>query len=160
MNRINHDNAEHIALEYFSALKDNGEKEFNIIHSKAVVEIVSLLGMRVKADIDNLVAAAWVHDIGKTVSISDHAKHSVELLIKDGYTLTLIQEDCILNHGTGSTPKTREGRIIQAADKLSILSIPILELLLKQKKILETDIDFIIKMTKGAIEHLRFVDEI
>ena len=41
------------------------------------------------------------------------------------------------------------------ADKLSILSIPVLKLLLDQEKILPGDVEFINKMTTGAVEYLR-----
>ncbi len=160
MIKLNPESAKELALKYLGGLKDKEEQEFNIVHTNAVVEIASLLGKRANVNIDDLIIASWVHDIGKSVGVSGHAKHSMDLLIKEGCILSPVIEDCVLNHSTGSVAATREGKIIQAADKLSILSIPILELLLKQDKILETDIEFITKMTNGSVEHLRHIDSI
>ncbi|MEI6396801.1 MAG: HD domain-containing protein [Candidatus Taylorbacteria bacterium] len=158
MIKLNPESAKKLALKYLGGLKDKEEQEFNIIHTNAVVEIASLLGKRANVNVDDLIIASWVHDIGKSVDVSGHAKYSIDLLIKEGYILSPVIEDCVLNHGTGSVATTREGKIIQAADKLSILSIPILELLFKQKKILETDIEFITKMTNGSVDHLKRID--
>ena len=160
MKNLNPRNARQVALKYFGSFKDKEEGKFNVVHTKAVVEISRMLGKRLRASVDDLVASAWVHDIGKIVQLADHAKYSIEILDKEGLLINEIMKDCIANHGTGSVAVTREGKIIQAADKLSILSIPILELLLEQKQILDSDIEFISKMTKSSIEHLRNIDEI
>ena len=48
-----------------------------------------------------------------------------------------------MNHGTNGQPKSPEAKILQIADKLSILSIPVLKLLFKQKEITLNDIEFV-----------------
>jgi len=143
------------AEKYFKKHKDKEGQEFAKVHTEAVVEIAVILAEKFKADASTVKISGWLHDIGSTVERADHAKHSLDLLEKDGFEISSLIKDCILNHGTGGKPKSKEAKILQMADKLSILSIPVLKLLFKQKDITSGDIEFVNKMTMGAVAYLK-----
>lgn len=158
MKKLTPKSAKIIAEKYFKKLRGKEEQDFARIHSKAVVETATILAKKYKADIKTVITAGWVHDIGYTIEKSGHAKYSVDLLKKEGFVITELVKDCILNHGTDGKPVSKEAKILQIADKLSILNISILKLLLKQRNILPEDIEFMTKMTTGAIEHIKKID--
>lgn len=154
MKKLNPKSAKIIAQKYFKKIKPKIEQDFAQAHSEAVVEISIILAKKMKANSSVVETAAWVHDIGRVIGSDNHAEHSLKLLEKEGYQIEPMIEDCILNHGSSGQPKSKEAIILQAADKLSILSIPILKLLLKQKSISASDIKYLVKMTTGAIKRL------
>ncbi|MEK9177618.1 MAG: HD domain-containing protein [Patescibacteria group bacterium] len=158
MNKLTQKSAKIIAEKYFKKLHGKEEQDFAIIHSEAVVEVATILAKKYKADVNTVITAGWVHDIGYAIEKPMHAKHSVDLLKKEGFEITQPVEECILNHGTDGKPVSKEAKILQMADKLSIINISILKLLFKQKNILPEDIEFMIKMATGAIEHLKKIN--
>jgi putative nucleotidyltransferase with HDIG domain len=147
--------AKSIALKYFRKDKNKIEKEFALIHAEAVAKISKLLAKRLNANISVVEACAWVHDIGKIIEIKNHAEHSLVLLEKEKVEITHLLRDCILNHGTNGKPLSLEAKILQMADKMSILSIPVLKLILEQEKIPESDVEFVNKLTTGAVNYLK-----
>ena len=143
------------AGKYFKKHKDREGQNFARVHSTAVTEISMILASKYNASVSTVEISGWLHDIGSTVERFDHAKHSLALLEKDGFEISPLIKDCILNHGTVGKPESKEAKILQMADKLSILSIPVLKLLFQQKEILPSDIEFINKMTDGALTYLK-----
>ena len=144
-----------VANWYFNRHKNIEEKNFAKVHAAAVVEIAILLAKKSKLDVSSIEMAAWLHDIGSTVERDDHAKFSLDLLEQEGFGVSELIKDCILNHGTNGKPKSEEAKILQMADKLSILSIPVLKLIFKQQSITLYDIEFVNKMTTGAVAYLK-----
>lgn len=147
--------AKSIALKYSKKEKNKAEKDFALIHTEAVVTISKLLAKRLGANISIVEASGWVHDIGKIVEIENHAEYSLTLLEKEKIEITQHLKDCILNHGTNGKPLSLEAKILQMADKMSILSIPVLKLILEQEKIPESDVEFVNKMTTGSVNYLK-----
>jgi HD superfamily phosphodiesterase len=143
------------AEKYFRKHKDKEERDFARVHTAAVVEIAVILAKKFKTDVSTVEISGWLHDIGSIVERSDHAKYSLDLLNKEGFEVSPLIKDCILNHGTDGKPESKEAKILQIADKLSILSIPVLKLLFKQKSITPYDIEFVDKMTTGAVAYLK-----
>ena len=98
------------------------QKELKILHSRcvfmAVRDIIKLKGLEGQVDTEELEIAAWLHDTGYVLQKEDHAKYSLEMCERD-FILDDNLRDCILNHGRKYKPRTREGKIIQLADKLS-----------------------------------------
>jgi HD superfamily phosphodiesterase len=157
MKKFTHRTAKLTAEKYFKKRKDKEEQDFARVHTKAVVEIGVILAKKFKVDISAVEISGWVHDIGSTVERNNHAKHSLNLLEKEGFDVNPLIKDCILNHGTDGKPESKEAKILQMADKLSILSIPVLNILFKQKTISNSDIEFVNKMTIGAMAYLKEV---
>jgi len=136
-----------IASKVFKKISNPEEREYRIMHAKAVKETALILAEGRKFDENVLSIAAWLHDIGYSISKENHAKHSLDLLKK--YELDEKLKDCILNHGTDANPKTQEGTIFQLADKACILNQDILKLLIKQG-IKKQDISFVRNMSEKA----------
>ena len=155
MKKLTPKNAKLVAEKYFRKHKDKGERDFSRVHAGAVAEIGVILAKKFRADTSVVEISGWLHDIGATIERADHAKHSLELLEKEGFEISPLIRDCILNHGTGGKPISKEAKILQVADKLSILSVPVLELLFKQESVLPEDVEFLNKMTTGAVAHLK-----
>jgi HD superfamily phosphodiesterase len=155
MKKLTPESAKEIAEKYFLKHKDKAEQDFIRIHSSAVAEIGVILAKKFKADVSIVEVAAWIHDIGTVIERTNHANHSLDLLKKEGFEVDALIEDCVLNHGTGGDPKSEEAKLLQMADKLSILSILVLKLLLDQEGILPSDVEFVNKMTTGAVEYLK-----
>ena len=151
--------AEEIAKETANKMKDEEEREFFILHSKAVGDVALILAEKKDVDKEMLRIAGWVHDIGKVGGFEGHAKVSVEMLEKD-YELDDKLKDAILNHGSKDKPETEEGKVIQVADKVCFLNPEVVSLLVKynDKKIKQGDIDFLKKMVNGAVEFLEGFD--
>jgi putative nucleotidyltransferase with HDIG domain len=147
--------AKSIAFKYSKREKNKMERDFALIHAEAVVKISKILAKRLGADASVTEACGWVHDIGKIVEMENHAEHSISLLEKEKIEVTQQIKDCILNHATSGKPLSPEAKIIQMADKMSILSIPVLKLILEQKKITESDVEFVNKMVTGSVNYLK-----
>jgi putative nucleotidyltransferase with HDIG domain len=155
MKKLNSKSAKLIGEKYFKKIKGKIEQDFIKTHSEAVVMIAAILAKKFKADVSAVTIAGWVHDIGRTIESENHPQHSVALIEKEGFKLEPIVKDCIINHSSHCKPQTKEGKILQASDKLSILSIPVLKYFLQQKNILSEDVEFIEKMTTGANYHFK-----
>jgi HD superfamily phosphodiesterase len=151
--------AEKFAKKMFNKCKDPLDKEFYVLHSRMVAETALVLIPKNNKDtIDKniLQIAGWLHDIGSVIDREDHAIHSIELLEKEGFVVSEKLKDCILNHGRSKSPKTREGKIIQLADKASVLRPELLRLFVESNsKDRKEIIDFFEKTTSRAIILLR-----
>lgn len=147
--------AKSIAFKYSKREKNKIERDFALIHAEAVVKISKILAKRLGADVSVVEACGWVHDIGKVVEMENHAEHGLTLLEKEKIEVTQHIKDCILNHGTSGKPLSSEAKIIQMADKMSILSIPFLKLIFEQKKITESDVEFVNIMSTGSVNYLK-----
>ncbi len=151
--------AKKIAEDFFKKHPEKIEEDFARTHTQAVAQIAVILAKKLNLNVETVEMSAWVHDIGYIVEKKNHALHSVELLEKEGFEIAPIVRDCILNHGTDGKPESKEAKVLQMADKLSILSIPVLELLLRQEKITTDDVAFVEKMTNGAVSYLKKLSE-
>ncbi len=97
------------------------EKQWNIIHSESIIEILNVIATNKNMNLEKFFSLAWLHDIGKIKSEKNHAEISLEML-KEEFELDEIDKDCILNHGSSSEPKTKEGEIFRYADGLSLFT--------------------------------------
>lgn len=154
--------AKEFAIKNLEEISNEEDRKFNIAHTQAVVESALLLAEGRHLSKKDLVIAAWLHDIGQKISRDNHAEHSVEIVKKD-FEINEIIQDCILNHGNGKNPETREGRILQVADKLSVLDRGIAKILVtyslkKEKESKIKDLGFISKLANKAIELLSEFD--
>lgn len=160
MKKLTPEIARKFSIPYFYKIKDKSQRDFIIVHSQAVVEIVKLLAKNTKANMNVLEIAGWVHDIGKSVEQEPHAEESLKILEKKFFVNDILK-DCILNHGYSKKPLTFEGKIIRAADKISILDRKILPIFLKNHNPdfnLES-LDMLEKITEQAMEFLKEYNE-
>ena len=148
--------AKKIFRHYTLKIKDKDQKRFIFNHVEAVVETSKLLAKYTEADVKTLEIAGWVHDIGKSADREPHAEESLKILEKD-FFVSEILKDCILNHGYLKHPKTIEGKILQSADKISILDRKILPIFLKnQNKSFNLDyLDMLEKITSQSMSLLK-----
>jgi putative nucleotidyltransferase with HDIG domain len=114
--------AEEFAKKLYEEKMHGLEKRFIIRHSQQVMETCLKLAESKNVDLEKLKIASWLHDIGRTEQDKGHAEKSVEIAEKEFGFLDETIKDCILNHGNSKSPQTEEGKIIQFADKLSILN--------------------------------------
>jgi putative nucleotidyltransferase with HDIG domain len=148
------------ALPFIAKIKDENQRAFILAHSTAVAQVSKLLAKNTSADLEILEIAGLVHDIGKSVCDEDHAEASLKILERE-FIVSPILKDCILNHGFAKSPQTIEGRIIQAADKISLLDQSILPIFLKNtnfkvssehevmlRKMANQSIDFLVKYNR------------
>jgi len=157
MKKLTVKKAKKISREILSDIKEIEEREFHKIHTEAVVKAALILSKGKKIDKKLLETAAWVHDIGYSVSDENHAEKSIEILEKKGFELSEKLKDCVLNHGGGGKPKSKEAKILQIADKASTLDSEILKILVKYQKdgkFKEDDLKFIRKMSEKANDML------
>jgi HD superfamily phosphohydrolase YqeK len=86
--------------------------------------------------------------VGQVISKEGHAKISLELAEKKFGKLSGGLIDCIANHGSSKNPKTEEGKIIQLADKLSILqNTKGISFLFSKKKYYKHSLEFLEKVS-------------
>lgn len=151
--------AEKLAKKYLLD-KRTKEGEFIFAHTKGVVLSVQILSKKFNLDKDKMISLAWMHDIGYFLNdTKNHAENSLRILDDEKIKLNEIDKDCILNHGTGKTPSFLEGKIMQIADKLSILNPDFLEVLLSKKNFKEDELDFVKMMCEKAIEMLKKLND-
>ncbi len=152
--------AEKIAKKYLLDKKTT-DGDFFFAHTQGVVSAVKILSKRFKLNEDKMVSRAWVHDIGYFLNdMQNHADNSLKILKEEEIYLDEVDEDCILNHGNGKNPYSREGKIMQIADKISILNEDFLEILLSKKKVTSEETNFIKMMCEKAILMLNGMDRI
>ena len=113
-----------------------------------------------KVDRELIIIAGWLHDMGKIMELENHAQHSLEVLEKNGFEVSKKLRDCIINHGSNGNPECEEAKLIQFADKISILHPELVKILVKYsfKKTnseKEKDLDFIRKLLNQCIDVLR-----
>ena len=145
--------AKELCQKAAESMKDKINREFMLMHARHVAYIAKILA-KGRFDEEMLEIAAWVHDIGKAVNEEGHENYSIAML-KD-YEISAAMKDCILNHGSAKHPKTEEGKIIQAADKVSILNPEVVQLLVQynDKQIKKEEAGFLRKMTESAVKLL------
>jgi len=107
------------------------EQEFNELHSDYLIEALEELPHS-GINLIRLRALAWIHDIGKVLGNENHAVNSLKILEKE-FILNDVDKDCILNHGSSSIPKTREGILFRIADGLSLFYPEIAKFLLNKE---------------------------
>lgn len=105
----------------------------DIEHVLRVVRLAEKIGRAEGADADTVLAAAWLHDIGRPHEHRDpsvcHAKKSMELagpiLEKSGFPRDKIPAvlEAIGSHrfSSGKIPATLEGKVLQDADRIDVL---------------------------------------
>jgi HD superfamily phosphodiesterase len=155
MKKLTLSKAKSISKEYLSKIKDKDQRKFLMAHSKSVAQVCKLLGKNTQADISILEIASYVHDIGQSISQEDHAEQTIKILEKK-FQINEKLKDCILNHGSIKNPLTTEGKIIQAADKISILDRKIIGIFLKNinKNVTEENTKMLRKITIQAMDFL------
>lgn len=118
MKNLNKKNAKEFAEEKF---KQMGEllSQWNSLHSECMIKAIKDLTKDEKI-INTLIPLAWIHDIGKIRQEDNHAEISIQILEENGFTLTEIEKDCILNHGASKKPESEEAKIFQKSDGLSL----------------------------------------
>ena len=127
--------AERFAKSCFKKIKGEDEYEFHQLHSDGVVKTALKLAEGKKVDKNILIISGWLHDTGRSIGKEGHAENSFKLAEQKFGKLPEKIKDCILNHGRSGKPKSKEAKIIQIADKLSIVEDPrIFKLLFSKKK--------------------------
>lgn len=143
--------AEKLSEELFRTIEDKKERDFFMLHSKQVADTACILaGDDLNLDINSLKIAGLLHDIGRTIQSDNHAEYSLKILEEKGYEVNDIIKDCILNHGRDKTPETKEGLLIQIADKASIFDKDTLKFIMKNT-ITEYEIKYLTKMSERGI---------
>lgn len=152
--------AKQFAISIFDLIKGQADRDFRIFHAKAVAKTAQALaeGHR-EIDREALEMGAWLHDIGYVGGEENHAERGIEILEKEGFVVSDKVADCVLHHGTWGKPRTKEGKIIQMADKISFINPGILEIMMVDGKIDENELEFLEKMLGSAIGHLRDFEE-
>jgi len=154
--------AEIFALQKFLEIKDAEAREFQVEHTKAVVQCAMILTEGRNINKESLEIGCWLHDIGYIVSRENHAEHALNIIAEDGFEIDDIIKDCILNHGNSGSPQTEEGKIIRVADKLSIINPEMIKILLryslsKNSNDKEKDFEFIKKMANQGVDLLKLL---
>jgi exopolyphosphatase/pppGpp-phosphohydrolase len=120
--------AEDFARRMFEKYPLEEDREFNKIHATTMLEVVEIIADGKKFDNRLVETACWLHDIGKTIEISNHAQHSIDILEKEGFEINEKLRDCILNHGNNGKPQCLEAKLIQIADKACMINPEFMEL--------------------------------
>lgn len=99
-------------------------------HTFRVVELCKHIGQKEGANMEILIPAAYLHDIGRVIlkDIKGHVEKSVylsEMLLKNlKYNEELIKQVIVAiedHHKNDTVPRTLEGKILYDADKLEIV---------------------------------------
>jgi HD superfamily phosphodiesterase len=154
-NKLTPKSAETFAKSCFKKIKGKDEYLFHEIHSEGVVKTALRLAEGKKADKNILIISGWLHDIGISVGKEGHAKNSFKLAEQKFGKLPEKIKDCILKHGRTGKPRTSEAKIIQLADKLSIIQdTRIFNLLFSEKKHKEEGLKMYGSMFKELVKIL------
>lgn len=159
MKNLTSKTAEEFAKNLYENKMQGLEKRFILMHSQGVMETCLKLAKDKRVDLEKLKIASWLHDIGRTEQDEGHAEKSVEIAEKEFGTFDETVKDCILNHGNSKNPKTEEGKIIQFADKLSILNdFEIIKMAFEKPKYKDKSIVFLNMVCEDFIEMLKRYD--
>jgi HD superfamily phosphodiesterase len=159
--KLTTESAEKFFKDSIKGMNSGFEKKFLIQHTKDVLK-TSLNLAKIKKnknlDINSLKIACWLHDIGRTIKIEGHAEISLRLteenFSKD--SINNVIKDCVLNHSSSKFPETEEGKIMQLADKLSILNdFKLFKLIFSKEKYKEESIKMVEYVSKDLIEVLK-----
>jgi len=154
--QLTEQSAKQFANEIYRKMKGGVEKRFLIQHTKGVVKTSVNLAKGKQVDLEALKIAGWLHDIGRSVNIEGHAELSVKLAEEKFGELNPIVKDCILHHGSTKDPETKEGKIIQLADKLSIMNdFKLFKIIFAKEKYKEKSIDMIGYVSRDLLEVLK-----
>lgn len=150
------ENAEEFFKKEIQNIKNNKLREFLRIHTNSVKESVLILSKNKSLDIETLIVASWVHDIGYVRGEKDHAESSLNILEEANFEVDEKLRDCILNHGNDKKPKTLEGKIFQMADKISIFDNRLLSILISDPSHIEKeDLDYLKYLAESAVKQLK-----
>jgi len=149
-----------LAKEIFFSLapkiQPQDHQDFIMVHSEKVAKVAKMLAQKMGLDDQLLEIAGWVHDLGYLKSGQEHAEQTILILQDLGYEIDQTLQECILNHGNGKTPQTKEGKIFQLADKLSIFDADTIKIMLEHHGFpwQESDYQLFPMMSAKAIELL------
>ncbi len=148
--------ARKFALEEFAKMKPSVEKKFLVQHTKGVVKTALKLAKNKKVDKKSLEIACWLHDVARSIQSENHAQIGVKMVKEKFGKINSIIEDCISNHGSSKDPQTEEGKIIQVADKLSIMNdFKLFEIVFAKEKYKGESLKMIDYVSKDLIEVLK-----
>lgn len=154
--KLTEESAKKFALRIYGKMKAGVEKRFIVQHTKGIVKTSVNLAKGKKVDLESLKIACWLHDIGRTVDVEGHAEISINLAEEKFGNLNQIMLDCILNHGSSKNPETREGKIMQLADKLSIMNdFKLFKIIFAKEKYKDKSISMVNMVSKDLIEVLK-----
>ena len=148
------ENAENFARKIFENDKVRKEGEWHIFHSKAVEETALFLAKRRDVDKSILKEASWLIDVGRTIGGDiGHPLRSLELA-KGEFELPDKLKDCIINHEISGNHMCDEAKIIQIADKVSVLRPEFLELFQKYSKVNPMEKEWNIKFVDSVLSSI------
>jgi HD superfamily phosphodiesterase len=154
MTELTPENAEKFARSIFENDPVKKEGEWHIFHSKAVEETALLLAGKSEIDRALLREASWLINIGETISNGEgHPLRSLDMA-KEEFELPEKLKDCIINHEELANPVCEEAKIIQVADKLSILKPEIIELFYKYSSENSTEKEWNIKFLESFLSKI------
>lgn len=132
------------------------QRDFLLVHSEKVGKVAKMIAKKCDIESDIFEIAGWIHDIWYAKNFENHADFAIPILRELDYEIDNILEDCILNHGNGKIPKTKQWKIFQLADKLSIFDIDIIEIMSEHWTfpLKNDDINFLKMMSKKSFELL------
>lgn len=150
------ESAKKFVFEEFAKMKPSVEKKFLVQHTKGVVKTALKLAKNKKVDKKSLEIACWLHDVARSIQSENHAQLGVKM-VKDKFgKINSIIEDCIVNHGSSKDPQTEEGKIIQVADKLSIMNdFKLFEIIFAKEKYQDESFKMLDYVYKDLIEVLK-----
>jgi len=154
--KLTEESARQFAENLFKSKMKGLEKRFIIQHTKGVIKTALNLAKGKKVDLESIKIAGWLHDVGRAVNIENHAEISVKLAEENFGALNDVVKDCILNHGSSKNPQTKEGKIIQLADKLSIMNdFKLFKIVFAKEKYKEKSIEMVKMVSDDLIEVLK-----
>lgn len=148
-----------IAKEYMTKVED---PEHNMDHIKDVLDYIKiiieeLISNNENINIDVCIIGAYWHDVGRIEKNEGHEELSskmLEVAMKDlGYDNNFILKcsEVVKHHGFGMYPRTKEGLIIQDADKIAWLGKRRWNNCLSSKKRLDSIIEKIPKLRNEVL---------
>lgn len=148
--------AKQIALDIAKQINPVDHREFFLIHSEKVAKVAKMIAKKIWIDTEVFEIAGRVHDIWYAKDMDNHSDFSLSILEELWYEINDILKDCILNHWNKKIPTTKEWKIFQLADKLSIIDSDIIEIVLEYWTfpINDKDLAFLKGMSENAFRLL------
>jgi HD superfamily phosphodiesterase len=156
MKILNLSEAKQVALNIANNIEPIDHRDFFLVHSEKVGKVAKMIAQKIGIDDNIFEIAGWVHDIGYSKDLENHADYAIPILQELGYEVNETLKDCILNHGNGKNPQTLEGKIFQLADKFSIFDSDVIEVILKHGTfpLKADDVNFLKMMSEKAFKLL------
>lgn len=110
-------------------MKNVTDPKHSLSHMYAVVNYTKEILLKVEADKEVCIIAAYWHDVGRSIQEKGHAELSAEMLKNEmqnsGYNNEFIEKcyNAVCKHGWNEEPETLEGIIIRDADKIDFIGI-------------------------------------